>query len=206
MSKVELFLTALSGTIAAGLAADSVLFALRNPPLTADGAANSRGIRVKRLGAKWRTVLGYTGAQELSLGAYEVSVFGAAPADYGGGTDVAGFVRVLGPDTAMRASTAAYTVLQAGNARIATTAGLTHVGTPTVAAQPFAWAGASELAAGAAVGKGGFDLVWEPSAEGTDNRKGLVVLPGRGIVIRNPVALGAGGTGRLFVELYFEEA
>lgn len=200
MSRPELHLTALSGVIAASLAADSVLFALRNPH------TNTAALRLKRLVAKWRTIAGYTASQELALGAYEVSAFGASPADYTGGTDVAAAVRLIGPDSSAKLGQAQATVLAAGNARIATTAGLSHAGSPTIAAQPFAYGAANELAAAATVPKGAFDLVWEPSSEGRDNRKGLVLIPGRGFVIRNPIALGAGGTGRLFVEAFWEES
>lgn len=197
-------MSALSGVVAASLAADAVLFALRNPPLRADGSANGVAIRLKRLVAKWRTIAGYTASQEVALAAYEVSAFGASPADYTGGTDIAAAVRALGPDTSPKP--AQVSVLQSGNARIATTAGLAHAGTPTIATHPFAYEGANELAAAATVAKNGFDLVFTPSWEGSDHRKGLVFLPGRGFVIRNPIALGAGGTGRLYVELVFEES
>lgn len=204
MSRVEFHLSAVSGIVAASLAADSVLFALRNPPTTPLGATNAAAFRLKRLVAKWRTITGYTASQELSLAAYEVSAFGGTPADYTGGTDIAANVRILGPDT--QSKPAAATFLQSGNARIATTAGLSHGGTPTIASQPFAYDGANELAAAATVAKGAFDMVWQPSDEGADNCKGLIFRPGTGFVIRNPIALGAGGTGRLFVELYWEEA
>lgn len=200
MARVEFHLSAVSGTIAASLAADSVLFALRNT----GGTTSNTGLRLKRLVAKWRTILGYTAAQEVSLAAYEVSAFGDPVADYTGGTDIAAAVRILGPDTAPKPAQA--TILASGNARIATTAGLSHGGTPTIATQPFAYDGANELAAAATVAKGAFDMVWQPSDEGIDNGKGLVFRPGTGFVIRNPIALGAGGTGRLFVELFWEEA
>jgi hypothetical protein len=196
--KVEFNLTALSGIVAASLAADSVLFALRNP------STNTAALRLKRLVAKWRTITGYTASQELSLAAYQVSAFGSPEADYTGGTDVSAAVRILGPDTASKPAQS--TVIAAGNARIATTAGLSHAGTPTIASQPFAFDGVNELAAGATVAKGAFDLVWAPSDEASDHAKGLVLVPGRGFVIRNPIALGAGGTGRLFVDLSWDES
>lgn len=200
MARVEFHLSAVSGIIAASLAADSVLFALRNT----GGTNATTAIRLKRLVAKWRTITGYTASQEVSLAAYEVSAFGGTPADYTGGTDIAANARILGPDTASRPAQA--TILASGNARIATTAGLSHGGTPTIATQPFAYDGANELAAAATVAKGAFDMVWQPSDEGVDNSKGLVLRPTTGFVIRNPIALGAGGTGRLFVELFWEEA
>lgn len=204
MSRVEFHVSGLSGVVAASLAADSVLFAFRNPPTRADGGDNFAAIRLKRLVAKWRTIAGYTASQEVSLGAFQVSAFGATPADFTGGTDLGTSVRIFGPDTAPKPIQA--TLIQSGNIRIASTAGLSHAGTPTVAAQPFAYDGANELAAAATVAKGGFDLVFQPSDEGVDRSKGLVLIPTTGFVIRNPVALGAGGTGRLFVEAYWEEA
>lgn len=197
MSFVEFHVTGLTGIVAASLAADSVLFHFRNPH------TNTAACRLKKLHAKWRTILGYTAAQEVSLAAYEVSAFGGTPADYTGGTSLGGTIRVLGPDTASKPLRT--TILAAGNVSIGTTAGLSHAGSPTILTQPFAYDGANELAAAATVAKGSFDLVWTPSWEGSDNRKGLVLTPGRGFVIRNPIALGAGGTGRLFVECIWEE-
>lgn len=198
MGAPEFHVSGLSGIVAASLAADSVLFHFRNPH------TNAAGVRLKRLVAKWRTVAGYTASQEVSLGAYEVSAFGGTPADYTGGTSLGAVSRIYGPDTSSKP--ARVTSLAAGNISIATTAGLSHAGSPTIASQPFAYDGANELAAAATVAKGGFDLVWQPSSEGSDHRKGLVLIPGRGFVIRNPIALGAGGTGRLFVECIWEES
>lgn len=198
MPSVEFNVSGLSGIVAASLAADSVLFHFRNPH------TNTAAVRLRRLVAKWRTIAGYTASQEVSLAAYEVSAFGATPADYTGGTSLGGTIRRLGPDTASKP--ARETILAAGNVSICTTAGLAHAGTPTIASQPFAYDGANELAAAATVAKGGFDVVWQPSDEAIDDRKGLFITPGRGFVIRNPIALGAGGTGRLFVECFWEES
>lgn len=197
MANVEFHVSGLSGVVAASLAADSVLFHFRNPH------TNTAACRLKRLVAKWRTIAGYTASQEVSLGAYYVSAFGATPADYTGGTSLGGTIRIFGPDTQSKPARA--TILAAGNVSICTTAGLSHAGTPTVASQPFAYDGANELAAAATVAKGGFNLDWMPSFEASDNRKGLVLIPGTGFIIRNPIALGAGGTGRLFVEANWEE-
>lgn len=204
MSKVEFHVSAVSGIVAASLAADSVLFACRVPPTDPSNIANSKAARLKRLVAKWRTVTGYTASQEVSLAAYEVSAFGATPADYTGGTDITPGIRKLGPDVGPNPQQA--TFFGAGNIRIATTAGLAHAGTPTIATHPFAYDGANELAAAATVAKGAFDMVFSPSDEGVDYRKGLLLYPTKGFVIRNPIALGAGGTGRLYVEMYWEES
>lgn len=197
MSYVEFHVSGLSGIVAASLAADSVLFHFRNPD------TNTAGVRLKLLNARWRTVTGYTASQEVALAAYEVTAFGATPADYTGGTSLGATIRKFGPDTAPKPQRA--TSLVAGNVSIATTAGLAHAGSPTIATQPFAFNGGNELAAAATVAKNGFDLVWQPSFEGVEARKGFVFAPGKGFIIRNPVALGAGGTGRLYVEAFFEE-
>lgn len=198
MAAVEFHVSGLSGIVAASLAADSVLFHFRNPH------TNSAACRLKRVVAKWRTIAGYTASQEVSLGVYYVSAFGATPADYTGGTSLGGTIRKFGPDTASKPYRD--TILAAGNVSICTTAGLAHGGTPTVASQPFAYDGANELAAAATVAKNSFNVEWMPSFEGSDHRQGLVLIPGTGFIIRNPIALGAGGTGRLFVECNWEES
>jgi hypothetical protein len=212
--KAELHLSAHSGVIAASLAANSVLFAHHNPATLADGSTNRRAQRLKMLIAKWRTITGYTVEQELSLAAYEVTSFDSA--DYTGGTDLSHpttdankAYRMLGPESGLperRSGVDTQSVLQSGNVRIASTAGLSHAGTPAIKTHPFAWNSWLELATGATIQRGAVDMVWTPSVEGQNNQKGLMIYPDKGFVIRNPIALGAGGTGRLFVELVLEEA
>lgn len=214
MAKAEFHCSAHTGIIAASLAANSVLYAHHNPSTLADGSDNRRAQRLKMLIAKWRTITGYTAGQELSLAAYEVTDFDGE--DYAGGTDLSHpttdankAYRVIGPDSGLpvgRAGLDPPSVLQSGNIVIATTAGLTHGGAPVLKTHPFAWNSYSELAAAATVSKGAFDVVWTPSIEGQNNNKGLLLYPGKGFVLRNPIALGAGGTGRLFVETIWEEA
>jgi len=199
--KAEFNVTGVSGLIATGLAANSVLFALRVPTTLANGEANIRGMRLKRLLAKWRTVAGFTVAQEVSGGAFEVSAFGATPADYTGGTNLV--PRKLGPDLGPKP--AQETVFQAGNISICTTTGMAHAGVPTVATQPFAYDGASELDQGTAATRGQYTASFAPSSEGTDGAKGLLFYPGTGFIIKNLVLHGAGGTGRLFVDCVWAE-
>jgi hypothetical protein len=206
----EWHLSAKSGVIAASLAANSVLFHFRNPALKSDGITeNTVKIRLKLLYVKWRTITGYTSGQELALEASQVTAFGAVPADYTGGTDLSHpsteanqAYRYLGPDPW---PTTVASSLQSGNVSIATTAGLSHTQTPTIKTHPFAWDSYRELDTGAAIPRGAFDMVWTPSLEGSLGGKGLRMDPGTGFVIRNPIALGAGGTGRMFVELVYEQ-
>ena len=204
-TKPEYQITAHSGIIAASLSADAVLFHFRNPTTNVAGDTNEKLVKLRQLIVKWRTITGYTSAQELSLAAYDVSAFGASPADYTGGTSLGTSAKVIGPHTLQNHPTHA-SLLSAGNCSIATTAGLSHVGSPTIATHPFAWDSYGELAAASTVAKGAFDLVWTASLEGIDDGKGRCYQPGTGFVLRNPIALGAGGTGRIFVDVIWSES
>lgn len=201
--KAEFNVTGVSGVIAVGLAANSVMFAMRVPTTLANGDTNIRGVRLKRLLAKWRTITGFTLAQELSAGAFEVSAFGATPADYTGGTSLGGLVRKFGPDLGPKPPQE--TVFAAANISICTTAGMAHAGVPTVATQPFAYDGASEVDAGPATSRGQYTVSFSPSSEGHDGAKGLLFQPGTGFIIKTLVLHGAGGTGRLFVDAVWAE-
>lgn len=208
--KAEFNLSAHSGLIAGSVSANGVLFAWRNPPTLSDGSTNVIAQRVKMLVVKYRTVTGFPTAQEVSLAAYYVSAFGSPAADYTGGTDLSDqaggtdAVRRLGADLGPKPLQTS--VLQSGNVRIATTAALSHAGSPTIKTHPFAWDSWFELAASSTVQEGGFDLIWTPSLEGSEKHKGLLLHAGTGFVIRNPIALGATGTCRIFVEVFWEEA
>ncbi len=213
-SRAEFNLSARSGLIAGAVSADGVLFAWRNPPTKlvpdSNGATNLVGQRLKMLVAKARTVTGFPTAQEITLSAHSVSVFGSPVADYTGGTDLSDqaagtdAVRRLGADIGPKPQQ--LSVLQSGNVRIATTAALSHAGSPTIRTHPFASDSWAELASATTVQQGGCDLIWTPSPEGSDHCKGLIYPPGTGFIIKLPVALGATGTIRLWVEVFWEEA
>ena len=209
-AKAEFNLSAHSGLIVGTVSANAVLFAWRNPPTKVDGSTNVAGQRLKMLTCQARTVTGFPTAQEVIIAASSVTVFGSPAADYTGGTDLSDqaagtdAVRMVGPDPGPKPRQ--QSVLQAGNVQIATTAGLSHAGTPTIKAHPFGANSWFELAAATTVQEGGCDLIWTPSPEGSDHCKGLVFLPGTGFVIRNTIALGATGTLRLFVEVFWEES
>ena len=201
--KAEFNVTGVSGVVAVGLAANAVMFACRVPTTLANGDTNTRGMRLKRLLCRWRTITGFTVAQETSAGAFEVSAFGSPAADYTGGTELTATIRKYGPDPGPKPAQTSF--FQTGNIRILSTTGLAHAGTPTLATQPFAYDGASELDAGTVAAKGQYTITFAPSGEGSDANKGLIFLPGTGFVIRNLVLLGAGGTGRVFVDLVWAE-
>lgn len=213
--KVEYHLSAHTGAVAASLTANSVLFAWRNPPTLADGSTNGRGQKLRKVIAKVRTIVSPTNEAEFSVAMYGVSVFGASPADYTGGTDISHpttaanrAYRVVGPEAgpgSISTGTPTGTVLQSGNVRIADTSALSHGGTPTIETHPFAWDGIREGAA-ATTPRFGFDVEWRPSDEGREDKKGKLLLPGTGFVILNPVATGAAHTFRMFVEVFWDEA
>ena len=99
--------------------------------------------------------------------------------------------------------------LETGNIRIATTAALTHAGSPTIATHPLISGGFVELAAATTVQRGFLDLFWEAPKRGDAlvDYEGLWPMPPEnGFVITVPIALGATGTGRLIVEADFIES
>ena len=212
-ARAEFNLSARSGLVAGVISADSVLFAWRNPPTLVTSETNSRAQRLKMLVLKARTVTGYPTAQEIAFSAHYVSAFGSPAADYSGGTDLSDqfaasptdAIRRLGADIGPNPKQ--QSVMQSGNVRIATTAALTAPGSaPTIKTHPFASDSWFELAAAATVQQGGCDMIWTPSPEGSDHCKGLLLQPGTGFVIRNPIALGATGSFRLWVEAFWEES
>ena len=194
-------MSAVSGLVA-GVSADGVIFAHRNP--SADVPQQLLELRVKG-----RTVSGFTTAQENAAAAHWVTAFDAAsPANYSGGTDLSdpasnpAYINLSVPLDSNYSYTDQRTKsnLVSGNVRIAATSALTHGGTPVIKSQPFAWDNFAELAAGATVNKGFFDILWRPS-NGAENMMGS----NGGFIIKLPVALGAGGTVRYDVEYIWVE-
>jgi len=193
-------MSAVSGLITT-VTSNGVVFAHRNP-------SASVVQHLVELVVKYRTVAGFTSAQEMALAASWATAFGATPANYTGGTDLSdpasnpAYVNLGVPLGSSYSYTDERTrsVLASGNVRIADTAALSHAGTPTINSQPFAWDNFSELAAAGTVNKGFFDFKWQPSndAEGAMGENA-------GFVIRPPITMGAGGTGRFQVSYVWYE-
>lgn len=189
-------LHAVSGLIT-GLSANDVVFAFRNPDTTLP-------LCVQAVRAKWRTVAGFTAAQEMALGLHLVSSFAAA--NYTGGTDLSNpasspaYVRRDAGFGSTLTEAKSKSRLVSGNVRIADTGALSHAGAPVIQASPFVWDSYAELAAAATVHKGRLDFGFDP----TDQDE-LEVGADGGFIIRAPIALGAGGTGRLSVEVCWFE-
>lgn len=199
-SQPVLHLAAKSGLIAAATAADSVLFAWRNPSLTAVQFLHRLEVRVQ-------TVTGFSAAFENVIEARDVSSF--AEANYSGGTDLSHpttaankAYRRISVDPLLKPK--AESILESGNVRIATTTGLTHAGSPVIASHPFAYGSVGELVTGATIPLGQLLLLWEQPVV-NDVRVPRALLPDAGFVLRNPNATAAGGTLRLFVSAVFSE-
>ena len=212
-ARAEFNLSAASGLIAGAVSADGVFFAWRNPPTRLEGSTsvtNERGQRLKMLACQLRTITGFPTAQEIAISAHYVSAFGATPADYTGGTDLSDqaggtdAIRRLGADVGPKPHQES--VAATGNVRIATTAALSHAGSPTIETHGFARNSYFELAAASTIQEGGCDLIWTPSPEGSAHDKGLILQPTTGFILKFPIALGATGTVRAFVEVFWEEA
>jgi hypothetical protein len=168
--------------VAAGSTSAGHLFALRFPtPQTLRSY-----FVLQRLRAKWRTVAGFTSAQQVAM---DLSIVRSYTAAHTGG---------IGTQTpSLKRATFPVSGIAAANLQIANTGALTN-GTETFDAAPIKWDGYSELAAAATVAKGTMDIFL--SQEDLD-RYPLVLSPNEGIVIRNLVSMGAGGTAQLAVEL-----
>jgi hypothetical protein len=193
-------LAAKSGLVAAATAADSVLFAWRNPSSTAYQFLH-------RLEVIAQVVTGYSAAFENALEARDVSSF--ASAQYTGGTDLSHpstaankAYRRLDVDALLKPK--AETVLASGDVRIADTGGLSHAGSPVIASHPFAFGSVGELVTGDTVPRGKPAFVWE-ATEVAGVLVPRAMGPDAGFVIRNPIQLGAAGTLRLFVSVLWSE-
>lgn len=172
-------------TVAAGTATAGHLWAARWAPATNDPR---KFAVIKRLKATWNTIAGFTAAQEAQLQLFKLTGYTAA---HTGGN-------ALTPDRKQRASVMPAALM---TGRIAGTAELT-AGTHVLGTDPLTSASFAELAAGAAVPKGSFVMQFAPD----DTQGGPFVLEtGEGLLIRNGILMGAGGTARVVVELdWFE--
>lgn len=169
-------------TLAAGSGTAGHVWACRFATAANPTSDKRRRAVIQRFRAKFRTVAGFTAAQEVGFDLFKCTAFTAL---HTGGSAV----------TPSQKSTAFTAPLM--TARIATTAELTN-GTETFDTDPIAGESWSELAAAATVQKNGGDIFL--STEDL-NRQPLILAPNEGLVLRNVVAFGGGGTVRIIVEM-----
>lgn len=192
----------LTGVAAATASAGHIFAARWNPPTVNGADKKPRYALITRLQALWVTIAGFTGAQEVGL---DASIVRAYTASHAGGTAIAIPTVANGSTNKKRSvspvSRAASADSVMADLRVATTGGLTN-GTETFDSTPFRQASFSELAAAATVPKGAFGLF-----NSTDDLSGhpIVLAPNEGIVIRNSILMGAGGTARVVVEMDWAE-
>ena len=144
---------------------------------------------IERMIAKWRTIAGFTAAQEVGL---DLAVVRGLAASHTGGTGIS-----LAADAYKKRTL--HGTSNANDVRIGTTGALAAPNgllVSSVAADGFA-----ELAAGVAVAKGFFNVEFAPEFPTYP----LVLAAGEGLIVRNLVAMGAGGTARVYVEIDWRE-
>lgn len=168
--------------IAAGTSTAGHVAAFRN-------GSSTLKVVVNRIHAKWWTTTGFTTAQEVGIDLIMARSYTAA---HTGGTAVT-LTTNNGKKNAAHA-----TISTDLDFRIGDTAALT-AGTHTLDAQPFAVAGAQELADGASVVKKFFDLDYTPSPGAQ-----LVLAQDEGFILRNRILGGTAGVWRNSVRVEFE--
>ncbi len=179
-------LSAISGLMAGVAAASSTaghIFSFRN-------SDSSTLIVPQYISVKLRVVSGFTAAQEYG---FDVVVARTYTASHTGATAI-----TTGSNAFKKATGGAASIL--GSARIADTGALT-AGTHTLDAQPVLLESASELAAAATVQHTRCEGLWDCSSVESP----LVLAQNEGLVVRNSVSMGAGGTVRLIVDIGWYE-
>jgi len=180
-------MAAISGlltTIAAGSATAGHVFAAR-------WGHASKLAMIHYFAMRWRTIAGFTAAQEMALDAFRLTGYTAS---HSSGTPIT----LTSPNLKKRISDPA---TQFTDLRIGAAAALT-AGTHTLDTEPFLSDAFAELAAAATVHKGRFDAIFD----GTNTQDHpLVLAQNEGIIVRNKILMGAGGTGRLIVEMVWSE-
>jgi len=174
-----------TGTIAAALAANSSIFAMRLDPSSPNRAF------IDRIRMQWTTIVAFT--TPLTAGR-RLGLFRGSGAATSGGTAIATAVR---KHTAFGA-TSEFDAANGGDIRIAATAALTVTGI-TYETDPIALVTASHVGAAG----GFFEALLEFSASESSE---IVLEPGQLLAIRNPVAMDAAGTWQLSVQVQWREA
>ena len=174
-----------TGALAAALAANSVLFALRNS-LTANPATQMQHIQQIKL--MWTTITAFTAAVTAGR-RLEVIKANTASGSYTGGTAVATVTKKVTASAASQID-----AVSGGDARIAAAAALTAPTTIGIEAQPQAIMTLAHVGAAGAY----TEKIMEFSGV---NFQPIEIGVGELLLIRNPVAMDAGGTFQLGIEI-----
>jgi len=166
--------------IAAGTATAGHLFAFR-------WSHSTKRCVLNRFTVKLRTITGFTAAQELGFDIYRMTGYSVA---HSGGTAM-----TLTGENLRKYGTQNTT--QMADIRIGNTGALT-AGTQTLDAVPWGYECYADLAAAATVPKGQCRFDWSMDAV---NDHPLVFIQNTGLVVRNTILMGAGGTARMIVEM-----
>lgn len=189
--------------VAAGTASAGHLWAFQWPAITAAQTAGGEARRfaiIQRLRIRGFTIAGFTAAQEVRFALFKLTGY-TAPHTGGVATVVPTPKRT---GTAAGVAPPAHGVMPASRAviQIGNTGALTD-GTHAAPGDPIRVAAFSELAAAATVAKGQLDGLFSTE----DIIEHPIVLQGdEGLLVRNEVAMGGGGTIRLVVECDWVEA
>lgn len=179
-------LTVITGTMAAALAANSTVFAMRLNP------SSTKRAFITRLFASWVTIAAFT--VSITAGR-RLSMFRGVGAAASGGTAIA--------TTFKKESTSApsqFGSTLGGDIRVATTGTLTTTGITFEAEEKFTLhlTGSGTAGAGAPVRTDTF-------VGDIGNSWSIIIRPGELLSIRNPVAMDAGGTWQLALDFdWFE--
>ncbi len=172
--------TGLLTGVSAPTATAGHIWAVRWAPAVTE--AKRRLAVVTRLRARWFTIAGFTAAQEVGFDLYKLTGYTVA---HSGST-------ALAPQ---KKNAVFPTAIMTG--QIATTGDVT-AGTQTIGTDQLASASYAELAAAATVPKGAFEIFL--STEDLD-RYPIVLAANEGLLLRNSILMGAGGTARVSVEM-----
>jgi hypothetical protein len=184
-------ISAMTGTIAAALAANGCLFAMRLSP-SAPGDTNAA--HIQRISLSWTTIAAFTvpvtAARRLEIHRGN-SAAATTGTQYNAGKKMATIANSF------------VDVAKGGDARIAATGTLTTTGIvfeqATATTPPIGVMSLSHLGAAGAF----YEKIFDFTAPNTQTPE---LNPGELIAIRNPVAMDAGGTFQLAVEVDFYEA
>lgn len=173
-----------SGVVAAALAANSSVFAMRF-----SATAGAQRAYIDRIRLQYTTIVAYTTPV---TAARRLALFRGAGAAASGGTAM----NPVSKDTSL--ATSKFLAANGGDIRVATTAALTVTGI-TFETDPIAQTTLTHVGAA-----GGFiEQLWEFTAQESSE---IILQPGELLAVRNPAAMDAAGTWQLNVHVHWREA